>query len=335
MCTSVRCWRRPLPSPRPSRAPGSPRPSARSPSGPGGHRRGAQQRQRPQPHLPDHRADPDLGVRDAVRPSAGGARAGARTAALGRGGRPTGGAAAVARAARPTAARQCLPAAEADAQIGGDLYAAARTAHGTRLIIGDVRGKGLEAVGDAALVLGAFRAAAHQESDLPGLVTYLERAVAPDLANSPTPDDETGGEAFITAALLDVPDHEQTLHLVSCGHPPPLLLRGNRAVSLDVDHPAPPLGLADLTEDQLTAQCFPFEPGDIVLLYADGVLEARDEEGRFHPLAQPATAWRGVGPHYLLRHLREDLLAHTATRTLGDDDAMVAIERLPPPSSQP
>ncbi|WP_329466759.1 PP2C family protein-serine/threonine phosphatase [Streptomyces sp. NBC_01431] len=226
-------------------------------------------------------------------------------------------------------------AAEADAQIGGDLYAAARTAHGTRLIIGDVRGKGLEAVGDAALVLGAFRAAAHQESDLPGLVTYLERAVAPDLANSPTPDDETGGEAFITAALLDVPDHEQTLHLVSCGHPPPLLLRGNRAVSLDVDHPAPPLGLADLTEDQLTAQGFPFERGDIVLLYTDGVLEARDEAGRFYPLAQRATAWRGAGPHDLLRHLREGLLAHTATRTLGDDAAMVAIERLPPPSSQP
>ncbi|MFD7020938.1 PP2C family protein-serine/threonine phosphatase [Streptomyces sp. NPDC059928] len=226
-------------------------------------------------------------------------------------------------------------AAEADAQIGGDLYAAARTAHGTRLIIGDVRGKGLEAVGDAALVLGAFRAAAHQESDLPSLVTYLERAVAPDLANSPTPDDETGGEAFITAALLDVPDHEQALHLVSCGHPPPLLLRGNRVVSLDIDHPAPPLGLADLTDGQLTSQGFPFEPGDIVLLYTDGVLEARDEAGRFYPLAQRAAAWRGVGPNDLLRHLREDLLAHTATRTLGDDAAMVAIERLPPPSSQP
>ncbi|WP_313904694.1 SpoIIE family protein phosphatase [Streptomyces sp. SLBN-118] len=69
-------------------------------------------------------------------------------------------------------------AAEAEAQIGGDLYAAARTAQGTRLIIGDVRGKGLEAIGDAALRLGAFRAAAHRQADLPALVAYLEGTVS-------------------------------------------------------------------------------------------------------------------------------------------------------------
>ncbi|MFI6683922.1 PP2C family protein-serine/threonine phosphatase [Streptomyces sp. NPDC050485] len=226
-------------------------------------------------------------------------------------------------------------AAEAGAQIGGDLYAAARTPHGTRLIIGDVRGKGLEAVGDAALVLGAFRAAAHQEANLPQLVSYLERAVAPDLEDAHAAGNESEGEAFITAALLEVPDHGRELHLVSCGHPPPLLLRGNRATPLAVDQPAPPLGLADLTEHRLSAQRFPFEPGDIVLLYTDGVLEARDEAGRFYPLADRAAAWDGTGPDDLLRHLREDLLAHTATRTLGDDAAMVAIERLspaPPPS---
>ncbi|MEU7606629.1 SpoIIE family protein phosphatase, partial [Streptomyces sp. NPDC041003] len=123
-------------------------------------------------------------------------------------------------------------AAAAEARIGGDLYAAARTATGTRLIIGDVRGKGLEAVGDAALVLGAFRAAAHQEAELPGLVDYLEAAVSPDLDGSE--DDGTAGvagvagddgESFVTAAVLEVPDGDPVLELVSCGHPPPLVLR--------------------------------------------------------------------------------------------------------------
>lgn len=105
-------------------------------------------------------------------------------------------------------------AAAAEAQIGGDLYAAARTATGTRLIIGDVRGKGLEAVGDAALVLGAFRASAHQVAGLPGLVDYLEAAVSADLDGA---GDE--GESFVTAAVLEIPDAEPVLHLVSCGHP--------------------------------------------------------------------------------------------------------------------
>ncbi|MEU9254983.1 PP2C family protein-serine/threonine phosphatase [Streptomyces sp. NPDC048270] len=215
-------------------------------------------------------------------------------------------------------------AAAAEARIGGDLYAAARTATGTRLIIGDVRGKGLEAVGDAALVLGAFRAAAHQEAGLPGLVAYLEAAVSPDL-------DDSGdqGERFITAAVLEIPDGEPVLHLVSCGHPPPLLLRDGRALPLDVDHPSPPLGLAGLVESSVTAQTFAFAAGDVLLLYTDGVLEARDAAGTFYPLAERAAARSGTHPRTLLDRLCADLLSHAAGSTLGDDAAMVAIERLP------
>ncbi|OEJ34785.1 PP2C family protein-serine/threonine phosphatase [Streptomyces subrutilus] len=215
-------------------------------------------------------------------------------------------------------------AAAAEARIGGDLYAAARTATGTRLIIGDVRGKGLEAVGDAALVLGAFRAAAHQEAGLPGLVAYLEAAVSPDL-------DDSGdqGERFITAAVLEIPDDEPVLHLVSCGHPPPLLLRDGRALPLDVDHPSPPLGLAGLVESSVTAQTFAFAAGDVLLLYTDGVLEARDAAGTFYPLAERAAAWPGTRPRALLDRLCADLLSHAAGSTLDDDAAMVAIERLP------
>ncbi|MER6203277.1 PP2C family protein-serine/threonine phosphatase [Streptomyces sp. NPDC001586] len=223
-------------------------------------------------------------------------------------------------------------AAAAEAQIGGDLYAAARTATGTRLIIGDVRGKGLEAVGDAALVLGAFRAAAHQEAELPGLVNYLEAAVSPDLDGSE--DNGRGGvpgedgESFVTAAVLDVPDGEPLLHLVSCGHPPPLLLpRAGGVARLEVSQPGPPLGLAGLVAAPVTAQTFAFAAGDVLLLYTDGVLEARDREGAFYPLAERVAACSGMHPRALLDHLCRDLLAHATGNTLGDDAAMVAIER--------
>ncbi|MFD5148104.1 PP2C family protein-serine/threonine phosphatase [Streptomyces sp. NPDC058401] len=220
--------------------------------------------------------------------------------------------------------------AEAEAQIGGDLYAAARTADGTRLLIGDVRGKGLEAVGEAAIVLGAFRAAAHLEADLPGLVAHLEAAVAAD------PDrgaDGNGGpgrpeEGFTTAAVLDVPDEEPALRLISCGHPPPLLLRGGSVIPLQVDHPAPPLGLSEFVDTGFTAQTFAFEPGDVVLLYTDGVIEARDASGAFYPLPERAANRPGDSPEALLRHLCADLLAHTPNGCLGDDAAMVAIERV-------
>ncbi|WP_328430677.1 PP2C family protein-serine/threonine phosphatase [Streptomyces sp. NBC_00443] len=221
-------------------------------------------------------------------------------------------------------------AAESEAQLGGDLYAAARTAHGTRIVIGDVRGKGMEAVGDAALLLGAFRGAAHRQADLPALMTFLEGTVSSDLDDPAALDiaTEDRGEAFITAAALDIPDDEPVLHLINCGHPSPLLLRRGHVSPLEVRDPAPPLGLTEFVDTELSEEEFAFEYGDIVLLYTDGVIEARDGAGAFYPLAERLAGKADKNPHALLAHLRKDLMRHVGGH-LGDDAAMVAIERMP------
>ncbi|GAA0424340.1 PP2C family protein-serine/threonine phosphatase [Streptomyces luteireticuli] len=217
-------------------------------------------------------------------------------------------------------------AAEEEARIGGDLYATARSRRGTRLIIGDVRGKGLTAVGDAALLLGAFRAAAHRVPPLPRLVAHLQNTVYWDAA-----DPEAGpeaSEAFVTAAVLEIPDEEPTLELISCGHLPPLRLRDGRATPLEVRDPALPLGLgeADVTEDDYTAETFDYRPGDLLLLYTDGAVETRDARGRFYPLVERITSWRETDPQRLVHRIHDDLLAH-AGGALDDDVAVIAIER--------
>ncbi|KAB1139249.1 serine/threonine-protein phosphatase [Streptomyces luteolifulvus] len=224
-------------------------------------------------------------------------------------------------------------AAESAAQIGGDLYAAARTKQGTRIVIGDVRGKGLEAVGDAALLLGAFRGAAHRQADLSALVTFLEGTVSSDLDDPAAPEAaaEDRGEAFITAAVMDIPDDEPLLHLINCGHPPPLLVRRGQVSPLEMRQPAPPLGLTEFGGSDLFAEAFAFEDGDIALLYTDGVIEARNRDGTFYPLAERVAGKAGKGPDALLAHLRRDLMRHVGGH-LGDDAAMVAIERMPRPS---
>ena len=79
-----------------------------------------------------------------------------------------------------TFATRYLSAAE-EALIGGDFYDAAFTPRGLRLIVGDVRGKGLAAVQLASVVLGCFREAAFAEADLGGLVTALDRRVSAQL----------------------------------------------------------------------------------------------------------------------------------------------------------
>ncbi len=235
-------------------------------------------------------------------------------------------------------------AAEAEAQVGGDLYAAARTATGTRLLVGDVRGKGLSSLGDAALLLGAFRAAAHLHAELPDLAAYLDGSVSWDLAQlaeqsrqarlyRPAAADrpeESGesGESFITAVLLDIPDDGSPVRLIDCGHPPPLLLRPDGITTLAARHPAPPLGLGELAPTRYEVESFPFRPGDRLLIYTDGVIEARDTQRRFYPLTERVTDWRAERSTALLHRLRRDLLNHVGGR-MDDDAAMVVVERLP------
>ena len=215
----------------------------------------------------------------------------------------------------------------ADARVGGDLFAAARTGDSTRLIIGDVRGKGLQTLGDTALLLGAFRAAAHQQSPLPALAAYLEGSVAWGLAE-PAAGLEVG-EGFVTAVIVDIRDDEPLLNVVNCGHPPPLLLRRGRSATLEVPRPAPPLGLGSLGDpasDGYTATAFAFEPGDLLLLYTDGISEARDDRGEFYPLSTRLEHFGGDDPDRLLARVNDDLDDFVGGR-LADDAAMVAVAR--------
>ncbi|MDF3294296.1 PP2C family protein-serine/threonine phosphatase [Streptomyces sp. RB6PN23] len=217
-------------------------------------------------------------------------------------------------------------AAEEEARIGGDLYAATRTDTGVRVMIGDVRGKGLSAIGEAALLLGAFREAAHQHTTLPALAAALERSVTRYLTDfEPT---EEVGERFATTLLMEIPDSDHITRMTSCGHPPPLLLTpGGSAAPLSL-HPAPPLGVGLAGPAGYTLDVFTFQPGDTLLLYTDGVTEARDADGAFYPIAERAARWTEHSPETLLSHLRRDLLAHVGGR-LGDDAALIALHRTP------
>ncbi|MGW3493645.1 PP2C family protein-serine/threonine phosphatase [Streptomyces sp. NPDC001020] len=219
-------------------------------------------------------------------------------------------------------------AAEKEAQVGGDLYAAVRYDGATRLVIGDVRGKGLHAIEDTSLLLGAFHGSAYRNLPLRRMVMHLGHAMhwkwACDSDDAPEAD-----EAFVTALVLDIPDDVGPVKMISCGHPPPLLLREGRVSPLEAHSPACPLGLTAPSEDQYVVEAFGFEPGDILFLYTDGVIEARNPEGTFYPLSARIATWDGNGgPERLVQYVHKDLLNH-AKGYIGDDAAIIAVERLP------
>ncbi|WP_347110257.1 PP2C family protein-serine/threonine phosphatase [Streptomyces sp. M41(2017)] len=217
-------------------------------------------------------------------------------------------------------------AAEDDTQIGGDLFAVTRAAGAsTRVIIGDVRGKGLAAIGEASVVLGAFREGAHRYATLPELTAALEVSVCRDL-DEVADTEHDPGEHFTTALVLDIPDTDAEVGMINCGHPPPLLLRDREVTVLHARHPVPPLGMCELPAASHHTDPFTFEAGDLLLLYTDGVIEARSPSGAFYPLAERLASFPASGPDTLLRRIHDDLVRHIGDEP-ADDAALLVIER--------
>ncbi|MEU6012205.1 PP2C family protein-serine/threonine phosphatase [Streptomyces sp. NPDC047453] len=223
-------------------------------------------------------------------------------------------------------------AAEKEACIGGDLYAVARTGDRTRVIVGDVRGKGLAAIGEAATLLGSFQEAAHHHPTLPALAEALDRSVCRYLTGFPQSDEEAQ-EHFITALLLEIPDHSPVSQVVHCGHPPPFLIRHDQVTPVTSPCPAPPLGMSGLGPETYDTHTFSFHAGDTLLLYTDGVVEARDSSKAFYPLQERVAEWTQNSPRTLVQCVEKDLLAH-ADGALSDDAAILAIQRTPVPHTR-
>ncbi|WKU43240.1 PP2C family protein-serine/threonine phosphatase [Streptomyces sp. VNUA116] len=222
-------------------------------------------------------------------------------------------------------------AAEKGAQIGGDLYEAVQTRYGIRLLVGDVRGKGLPAVRAAAAVLGAFREAVHYEDDLAEVMDHCMASLRRECAVPGAFSEEALAEGFVTALVAQVPDGP-VVEVVNRGHPPPLLLHEGKARPLMPASPQPPLGLEDLIIGVSEAESFPFGPGDRLLLHTDGVIEARAPDDGFFPLADAMEAVHGRArtPQEFLDLLHEALLRHTEGR-LADDAALLLVDRCEEP----
>lgn len=321
--------------------------------------------------------------------------------------------------------------ADREALIGGDLYGAVQTPHGVRLILGDVRGKGLEATDSVAVVLGAFREAAEYETslgevsarvdsalrraarlragrlrlgedesfvtgvllelhpgELPGTgadtdtdtgstststVTVTAAGAPPGTTGArlpprsarppggtapppaaPRPDpgavaprtghrgDPAPGGASSAAAprwrpdpglphgdpsLDDLPVSE--VRVMNQGHPPPLLLLPDGGVrALAPTEPSLPFGLLALGGRQAEPARLLLPPGAVLVLYTDGLSEARDARGRFY---DPETRLLGCptrDPDEVLDWLIADVTRHGG---LGHDDlALMAVRAAAP-----
>ncbi len=207
---------------------------------------------------------------------------------------------------------------------GGDLYDAVRGPYGVRLLIGDVRAKGMLAVEASAVLLRSFREAAYQEETLTGVARRLEGEARRHIARLPGAETP---ERFATALLVEIPSGP-VARVVHCGHPEPLLIRDGLVRVCPPERPGAPIGMADLVGTGHTVHTLPFRAGDRLVLYTDGFTEARDAAGRFQPFAERVAERAATPLDDLVDGLRADLVRHTGGEP-RDDAALLAVEREP------
>lgn len=210
-------------------------------------------------------------------------------------------------------------------EVGGDAFDYAYNAGVLDLALFDAIGHGLHSASLAGLVVGAYRHARRRGADL------TDTAQAIDVAARAFPINP----AFATAVLARLHVGSGRLTWMSCGHPDPIIVRQHGCLpGQDDARHGLPLGLGalgpvtgDLVETQL-------EPGDGLLLYSDGVIEARDtarnpfgEERLRDLLAREHAA--NTHPQQVVRRLTRAALAHSDDQ-LSDDATMLYLRWHPP-----
>jgi serine phosphatase RsbU (regulator of sigma subunit) len=210
-------------------------------------------------------------------------------------------------------------------ELGGDAFDHSLTDTHLHAAIFDAMGHDLASGLTTSVAMAAFRNARRNGADLPELVATIDHALAEWLTDQ-----------FCTGVLLRLDLTSGRLRWSNCGHPPPLLLRDRRIVEGSLERaPQPPMGFpARLTPDGREINEAVLEPGDRVLLYTDGVTEARIqggaqlEMGRFTDSIIRATAGGELASE-VLRRLIHEILDHEGGQ-LRDDATMLLIEWRPP-----
>lgn len=222
------------------------------------------------------------------------------------------------------------------AEVAGDCFDYALNGRRLHVAIMDAMGHGLEATLAAAVAIAALRNARRAGQDLTATVGFMDDAIASQFA----------GERFVTGIVAQLDTLTGVWEWIACGHPPALVVRGGRVVKVLNSVVDLPLGLALLDRRPALGR-ERLQPGDRLLLYTDGVVEARNPAGQEFGVdrlvefaARQAASERPTAE--TLRRLNAAILAHQLGH-LQDDATTVLIEwqadarrrNLPTPGTPP
>jgi serine phosphatase RsbU (regulator of sigma subunit) len=200
--------------------------------------------------------------------------------------------------------------------VCGDWYDLVELGGGrTAVAVGDVVGQGLAAAGVMGQLRSALSAAVRAVSGPARALDILSLYAR-----------ATEGALAATAVQVVIDQQARTIGYSCAGHPPPMLARADGTVDVLDQATDPPLGATPEHVPRPQA-VIAYAPGDILVLYTDGLVERRGEDidAGLNRLADSLARHRRLAPEPLADALLGDL---GATGGTGDDTALVVI-RLP------
>src|SRR5215218_3550095 len=202
-----------------------------------------------------------------------------------------------------------------DVQAGGDFYDVIDAPAGSIVVMGDVVGKGAQAAALSAVSRVTLRTAGRLTGDPCAALDELNNALR-----------RRGAMSLCTVVAVSLPTElPGSAEVVLAGHPPPLLVRDG--VARAIGEPGPILGAVDVAE--WTRVTVELAPGDVIVLYTDGVLDNVLPGGERFGEARLRTIAERAGPD--VGRLARSLEAQLGGLRLRDDVALLAIRCPGPP----
>jgi phosphoserine phosphatase RsbU/P len=201
-------------------------------------------------------------------------------------------------------------------EVGGDVFDYSVNPDRVHVALLDAVGHGMAAGLLSTLAVNAYRNARRCGLDLADTYLSIDKWIRAQYPGS-----------FLTAILAEFDPSTGRYRRISAGHPGELLVRDGRLIGSFPSPTAVPLGMADLDSRPPETSEHTLQPGDHLLLYTDGVVEARSESGEFFGVDRLADfLGRALAGHLpepeTMRRLIQAILEHQHGRLQDDATAL-------------
>lgn len=207
--------------------------------------------------------------------------------------------------------------------VGGDFFDYLQIEGDTErvgVVIGDAASKGFSAAAEALYVSGALRMGFEHQTKISALLGRINRLLHKTFSE----------EHFVTLFYVELTDDKNGLAVYSnCGHNTPFLLRAGSSSPEPIETTGQILG--PFPDESFRTESLLMKNGDILFLYTDGLIDARNLEGSFfgeEALAESLVRHRKLSAKEITQNVLQDVLSFSAGDDAGDDKTIVTIKRI-------